>query len=71
MLFLGQFLLKCHPQGATVKQKQIPFKVDTGAELTAISDQVYHILNGSLLKKPTRVIYGPAWWKLEVLGQID
>ena len=49
----------------TIKQKQVPFKV------VAISDQVYHTLNESPLRKPTRVVYGPARQQLEDLGQID
>ena len=37
---------------ATVKQHQVPSKVDTVAEVTAISDQAHHNLKVSRLKKP-------------------
>ena len=52
-----------------VENKDIPFKLDTGAEVTAISDTAYQSLNGIKLRKPTKVLYGPARQPMNVLGQ--
>ena len=54
----------------TVKDKLVRFKVDTGAEVTAISEETYCSLGKTPLGKSTRVIYGPARQKLDVLGQV-
>ena len=54
----------------TVKDKHVRFKVDTGAEVTAVSEETYHSLGKTPLDKSTRVIYGPARQKLDVLGQV-
>ena len=55
----------------TVKDKLVRFKVDTGAEVTAISEETYRSLGKTPLDKSTRVIYGPARQKLDVLGQVN
>ena len=49
--------------------KQIQFKLDTGAEVTAISDSTYQTLPGVKLKPATKPLYGPASQALRVLGQ--
>ena len=43
--------------------------MDTGAEVTVISDEVYKSLSETRLEKPSRILYGPARQPLEVLGQ--
>ena len=53
-----------------IKDQVIPFKLDTGAEVTAISEETYQQLGNIPLEKSTRVIYGPSRTKLEVRGQI-
>lgn len=45
------------------------FKLDTGAEVTAISQKVYDKLPNAKLQKSSRVLMGPAQQKLQVLGQ--
>ena len=51
--------------------KEILFKMDTGAEVTVISEKVYHTLEKTKLGKTSRVLYGPARQPLEVLGQFS
>ena len=47
----------------------VPFKLDTGAEVTAISDSTYKSLHDIKLKPATKPLYGPASQSLKVLGQ--
>ena len=51
---------------AKVKDKEVPFKFDTGAEVTAISEQTYKQVYSINFDK---VLYGPACQSLKVLGQ--
>ena len=51
--------------------KEILFKMDTGAEVTVISEKVYDTLEKTRLGKPSKVLYGPARQPLEVLGQFS
>ena len=52
-----------------VNQQEVVFKLDTGAEVTAISETVYKSLDNISLQKPTRSLVGPAQHKLQVLGE--
>ena len=45
------------------------FKMDTGAEVTAINEVTHQLLGEPKLKKPTRVLWGPAHQTLDVVGQ--
>ena len=45
------------------------FKLDTGAEVTAISERTYNSLQGVTLQPATKSLYGPANQALKVLGQ--
>jgi len=49
--------------------KEVLFKLDTGAEVTVISEEVYHTLKRAKLENPSKVLYGPAQQRLEVVGQ--
>ena len=49
--------------------KRIQFKLDTGAEVTAISETTYHKLEKIPLQKASRSLQGPAGQSLTVLGQ--
>ena len=51
--------------------KQMCFKLDTGAEVSAISDLAYKTLGNSTLQKPAKVLVGPTRNALKVLGQFD
>lgn len=70
------FLGMVHTRASTVwmtsvklAEKEIQFKLDTGAEVTAISDSTYRTLHGMKLKPATNPLYGPASQSLKVLGQ--
>ena len=52
-----------------VQGHTISFKLDTGAEVTAITEKSYQSLGKPQLSKPSRVLCGPARQPLEVLGQ--
>ena len=45
------------------------FKLDTCAEVTAISETTFHSLTDTTLKKSTKALYGPAHTPLKVIGQ--
>lgn len=51
-----------------IRKEDIEFKMDTGAEVDAISVSTFEKLGRPKLCKPTRVLYGPAKQPLEVLG---
>ena len=44
-------------------------KLDTGAEVTAISDDAYSLLGSPNLTTPEKTLYGPSQQQLEVMGQ--
>ena len=52
-----------------VRDKLVPFKLDTGAQVTAISDSTYRRLQFGPLKKPSKRLYGPARQSLDAMGQ--
>ena len=55
-----------------LEQTKVCFKMDTGAEVTAISDKVYGSLSSHPALQPTnRALLGPARQKLKVLGQFQ
>ena len=47
--------------------KRVQFKLDTGAEVTAISETTYHKLDKIPLQKSSRSLQGPAGQSLTVL----
>ena len=47
------------------------FKLDTGAEVRAISDTTFRSFKGNRLIQPSKSLYGPACSSLEVIGQFD
>ena len=51
--------------------QMLEFKIDTGAEVTAISDAAFRTLRGSKLKSPKKTLYGPARTPLKVIGQLE
>lgn len=52
-------------------ENEIPFKLNTGAEVIAVQPEVYESLGTGkpLLSSPTRRLFGPAQHLLHVLGQ--
>ena len=53
----------------TLDTKVVQFKLDTGTAVTAISEETYRALPKTELKKPSKILSGPANQKLTVLGQ--
>jgi hypothetical protein len=47
----------------------VQFKLDTGAEVTAIREETYQALKGIRLKESTKMLYGPSHQPLNVVGQ--
>ena len=59
----------CWRSTVSLNNKRVEFKLDTGAEVTAVSEATYKQVYGKRLEHPTRVLYGPAYQSLKVLGQ--
>ena len=55
--------------GVLVSPPEVQFKLDTGIDVTAISEEVHKRLNGAALSKSSTVLFGPNRTPLEVLGQ--
>ena len=51
-----------------VNNAEVVFKINTGAEVTAISKKVYDTVDKPRLLKPTKIICGPSSQPLDVLG---
>ena len=49
--------------------KQIPFKLDTAAEVSAISKEAYRTLQKVSMQPPSKALCGPTCHSLKVLGQ--
>ena len=54
----------------TVNGKEVVFKIDTGAEVTAISKDVYMAIGHPKLQRPGKILCGPNKQPLDVLGCI-
>ena len=52
----------------SIRKEAVEFKLDTGAEVDAISEATYNTMGCPRLCKPSRILYGPAKQPLEVLG---
>ena len=64
-----------HTTSWTVKLKllgvETMFKLDTGAEATAISENIHSVLGKPNLSNPSKILYGPGVQQLNVLGQFE
>ena len=54
-----------------VGDKAVSFKLDTGAQVTVITEETYNLLSPSPLKKPSKILYGPVRQNLETIGQFS
>ena len=54
-----------------IQGKEIAFKVDTGAAVTAISKECHELLGKPELHKPTKCLQGPDNQSLNVVGQFE
>ena len=51
--------------------QEATFKIDTGAEVTAISEKLYKSLRSPTLQKPCKILKGPGQHPLQVVGQFQ
>ena len=49
--------------------KPVQFKIDTGTDVTAVSEEIFKKLDGVSLRQADRSLHGPAKHKLVVCGQ--
>ena len=54
-----------------LQDKGVTFKLDTGAEVTAISETIYRMLKGVTLQTPSESLFGPTHNAIQVLGQFQ
>ena len=54
-----------------VGSQEATFKIDTGAEVTAISKKLYKSLRSPALQKPSKLLKGPGQHSLQVVGQFE
>ena len=54
---------------AVEQYKKVRFKLDTGAEVKAISQEIHRLLGNPELLRPTKILRGPSHQPHEVLGQ--
>ena len=54
-----------------IGDKRVTFKVDTGAQVTAVGEDTYKSLDPGPLKKPSKVLYGPTQQRLNAIGQFS
>jgi hypothetical protein len=67
---LGRGESPCWMTKLSINGREITFKMDTGAEVTAISEQVFRKLNLGPLTRAHKVLCGPDRKPLDVAGQI-
>ncbi|XP_062512805.1 uncharacterized protein K02A2.6-like [Corticium candelabrum] len=53
----------------SVGGKELTFKLDTGAEVTVITEEAHRMLEMPKLQKPSKALYGPTSTALRTLGQ--
>ena len=53
----------------TINGTRLPFKLDTGAEVTAVSKEAWEMLERPALQPSRQQLFGPAQHPLEVMGQ--
>ena len=53
----------------SLEGKQVQFKLDTGAAVTAITEETYNVIQCPTLRKSSKALYGPSNQELHVLGQ--
>jgi transposase InsO family protein len=55
----------------TLQNRQLPFKLDTGAEVTAINEEAYSAIGRPELITPNKKLHGPSQQTLSVKGQFS
>ena len=63
-------MITLHP-GQPNSGAETLFKLDTGAEATAVSEDTHSALGKPTLLDPSKILYGPGEQKLHVFGQFE
>ena len=61
---------KCWTMQISVNQVNLQFKLDTGAEVTAITEQAYKALGSPKTNQPVKKLCGPTSKPLKVMGRL-
>ena len=69
--FLGPLGQTSWTVDIAVNEVFLTFKVDTGAEVTAISEQAYRTLGRIRMEKTSKTLFGSTKIPLQVMGQIQ
>ena len=56
---------------ALIGDQSVFFKLDTGAQVTAVTEETYRAISPGPRKKPCRVLYGPTRQTIETIGQFS
>ena len=64
----GSKSLNCN---VVINCQKIPFKPDTGAEVTVVSESVLKSVDADKLKQSSKRLCGPDWKPLSVLGELS
>ena len=54
-----------------LENREMSFKFNTGAEVTATSEEAFKELQNITLRSPSKILFGPTHKALKVLGQFD
>ena len=66
---VGDSSTSCWTTQVLLQNKMVTFKLDTGAEVTAVSEATFKSLTEVVLKQPGRKLFGPTHQALEVVGE--
>ena len=61
----------CTVNSTLLLNGQVPFKLDMGAEVTAIFEQAYRCLPGVKLQPASQTLSGPSQQSLKIIGQFQ
>jgi len=61
-------IYRCNLQAPLTNNEEVSFKLDRGAEVTAIIEQSYQSISSPCLKKPVKRLRGPNKHPLDVVG---
>ena len=56
---------------ALIGDQSVFFKLDTGAQVTAVTEETYRAISPGPLKKPSRVLYWPTRQTIETIGKFS
>ena len=66
---VGDGSTSCWTTQVLLQNQMVTFKLDTGAEVTAVSEATFKSLTEVVLKQPDRKLFGPTHQALEVVGE--